>query len=42
MAAIAIFIIRLPFTLLKNLAIKVFFYKLNPAYKPAGKEAIFS
>ena len=42
MAAIAIFIIGLPFTLLKNLVIKVFFHKLNPTYKPASKGAIFS
>jgi len=42
MAATAIFTIGLPFTLLKNLAIKAFLHKLNPTYKPASKEAISS
>jgi len=40
MAAIAIFTIGLPFTLLENLVMKAFLHKLNPAYKLAGKEAI--
>jgi len=42
MAATAIFTIGLPFTLLKNLVMKVFLYKLNPTYKPASKEVISS